>query len=66
MIDEWNAGQVSHVRIPQPVDFKIYCDESCHLENDGINVMVFGALRCDSDSVEPATRAIKDLRKKFG
>lgn len=66
MIDEWKGGQVSHVKEPTPVDFKIYCDESCHLEHDGNDVMVFGALRCESASVEPTVRAIKILRKKFG
>ena len=24
----------------------IYCDESCHLENDGMKAMVLGALWC--------------------
>ena len=66
MIDEWHAGQVTHARTPHPVDFKIYCDESCHLEHDGNNVMVFGALRCDASAVEQAVRSIKELRSKFG
>lgn len=65
MIDEWHAGNVSHVREPKPVDFKIYCDESCHLEHDGNDAMVFGALCCDASTVEPIVRAIKELRKKF-
>lgn len=26
--------------------FNIYCDESCHLENDGQKSMVLGAVSC--------------------
>jgi len=26
--------------------YNIYCDESCHLENDGEKVMVLGAIWC--------------------
>ncbi|MGV5193630.1 DUF3800 domain-containing protein [Pseudomonas aeruginosa] len=26
--------------------FNIYCDESCHLENDGQKAMVLGAVWC--------------------
>lgn len=29
--------------------FNIYCDESCHLENDGQPVMVLGALSCPTE-----------------
>ena len=65
MIDEWHAGKVSHVRKPKPVDFKIYCDESCHLEHDGNDAMVFGALCCDAPAVEPIVRAVKELRNRF-
>lgn len=28
----------------------IYCDESCHLERDDINVMVLGATSCDYEN----------------
>ena len=37
------------LKIPEPnmsQMFNIYCDESCHLENDGQPVMVLGALSC--------------------
>lgn len=45
-------------------DFKIYCDESCHLEHDGSNAMVFGALTCAGASVRDVDDAIKALRVK--
>jgi len=65
MIEEWAAGQLVLARTPHAVDYKVYCDESCHLEHDGCDVMVFGALRADASAVEPAIRAIKELRAKF-
>jgi uncharacterized protein DUF3800 len=65
MIEEWAAGQLARAKKPHPVDYKIYCDESCHLEHDGCDVMVFGALRADAAAVEPAVRAIKELRSKY-
>jgi hypothetical protein len=45
-------------------DFKIFCDESCHLPHDPSNVMVFGAIRCDSSLVQEVTISIMKLRDK--
>lgn len=45
-------------------DYKIYCDESCHLQSDESNVMVLGALRCTAPEVEKNVRAIKELRRR--
>lgn len=45
-------------------DYKIYCDESCHLEHDGINLMVLGALCCDAAEVTSTNDKIKTLREK--
>jgi hypothetical protein len=39
----------------------VYCDESCHLENDHIPVMVLGAVWCPADK----TRAISDALRKI-
>lgn len=30
-------------------EYNLYCDESCHLENDDSNVMVLGALILPKD-----------------
>lgn len=52
---------------PLPQDtqqFKIFCDESCHLQHDSNNVMVLGALCCPEYAVESLTRTIKFLRHK--
>lgn len=42
--------------------FNVYCDESCHLENDGQKAMVLGAVWCPSEAARKAAvrlRAIK-------
>lgn len=43
--------------------YKIYCDESSHLEHDGSNVMVIGAIRCPADQVVSFIKSIKVLRQ---
>ena len=42
----------------------IYCDESCHLPNDGQKAMVLGALWCDNVNVIEHHRAIAELKAK--
>lgn len=54
--------ELIHGKIKGAVDYKIYCDESCHLQHDGSNVMVLGALRCEAAHVERIVREIKALR----
>lgn len=44
----------------------IYCDESCHLENDGQRAMILGAVYCPADSHKQLSRAIKALKKEYG
>lgn len=31
--------------------YNLYCDESCHLENDGQKAMVLGAVWCPDDKL---------------
>lgn len=44
----------------------IYCDESCHLEHDGINVMGLGGLWCSKDKVKEINQRIKDIKIRNG
>ena len=44
----------------------IYCDESCHLENDGMKAMVLGALWCPADQRKLLSRKIKALKTEHG
>lgn len=42
----------------------IYCDESCHLENDGKKVMVLGAIYCNQLYVRKHFEAIREIKKR--
>ena len=44
----------------------IYCDESCHLENDNSDVMVLGGIYVDQDVKESYFQQIRSLKKKHG
>ena len=42
--------------------FNIYCDEACHLEQDGASVMVLGCTWCPIDRVEAISRRVRDIK----
>ena len=44
----------------------VYCDESCHLENDGFRSMVLGAVYCNADKTKDLSRKFRDLKRKHG
>lgn len=46
--------------------FNIYCDESCHLENDGINVMVLGAVWCPKSKISEVNNRIRQIKTRNG
>ena len=48
------------------ITYNIYCDESCHLEHDHINVMALGAVWCETDKVSQLASALRSLKKEFG
>lgn len=45
-------------------NYKIFCDESNHLENDSSNLMILGAIQCPEEEVIRANKTIKYLRHK--
>jgi Protein of unknown function (DUF3800) len=47
-------------------EYNVYCDESCHLENDGKKVMVLGAVLCPQKHIQNVTADIKDIKIKHG
>lgn len=49
-----------------PETFNIYCDESCHLENDHQKVMVLGAIWCPAEQAANLAAASRALKKQFG
>ncbi len=46
--------------------FNVYCDESCHLENDGQRVMVLGAVWCVSDKAREIATRIREIKRHHG
>lgn len=42
--------------------YKIFCDESCHLEHDGADIMVLGGIRCTDEKATALNKHIKWLR----
>jgi hypothetical protein len=45
-------------------DINIYCDESNHLEADGISTMVLGAIYAPIEKVKLASKRIKEIKVK--
>lgn len=46
------------------IEYSVYCDESCHLENDGQSVMVLGAVWCPTSKREEVFKRIREIKKK--
>ena len=46
--------------------FNVYCDESCHLENDGKSAMVIGAIWCPLEHVRQISHALRDILQRHG
>lgn len=47
-------------------DYNIYCDESCHLENDNIDPMVLGAIWCPTLKKKEITKRLIEIKSKYG
>jgi len=48
------------------MEYNIYCDESCHLENDGIKTMVLGAIWCNKDRKDDIFRQLRNIKSECG
>lgn len=46
--------------------FNIYCDESCHLENDRQKAMVLGAIWCPLEKTREIAVRLREIKKKHG
>lgn len=46
--------------------YNVYCDESCHLEHDGVPVMAWGAVTCPEGEVRSIAEAIRALKTAHG
>ncbi len=49
-----------------PQIINIYCDESCHLENDNQKVMVLGAIWCPYEKKDEIFERIREIKTKHG
>lgn len=47
-------------------EYNIYCDETCHLENDQASAMVLGALCCPVSKARAIAEAIRAIKKRHG
>lgn len=46
--------------------YNIYCDESCHLENDREPVMVLGAVWCHKSQSKSISQDLHNIKQKYG
>jgi len=46
--------------------FNIYCDESCHLENDQQQVMILGAVWCPLEKTQEIAIRIREIKQRHG
>ena len=44
------------------MDYNIYCDESCHLENDRSSTMVLGAVTCQRDQLSRISKELRQIK----
>ncbi|MEA3396037.1 MAG: DUF3800 domain-containing protein [Chloroflexota bacterium] len=49
-----------------PETYNIYCDESCHLEHDGQQAMVLGALWCPTSKYREIAARLREIKVKHG
>lgn len=47
-------------------NYNIYCDESCHLENDNNKSMVIGAVWCSANEKQKVFERIKSIKRNNG
>ena len=46
--------------------YNIYCDESCHLENDHQGIMVLGAIWCPLNKTREISVRVREIKRKHG
>lgn len=47
-------------------EFRIYCDETCHVETDAESHMVLGAVWCPRERVKEATQRLREIKVRHG
>lgn len=46
--------------------YNIYCDESCHLENDRQKAMLLGAVWCPIEEIKEISKRIREIKMQYG
>jgi hypothetical protein len=46
--------------------YNVYCDESCHLEHDGQDTMVLGAVWCAADKSREIAERLREIKQRHG
>lgn len=60
-------GTIEDQSLPvKSILYNIYCDESCHLENDGITAMALGAIWVDSSRVASLHKEFRAIVARHG
>ncbi|HBF35407.1 TPA: DUF3800 domain-containing protein [Candidatus Sumerlaeota bacterium] len=57
---------MNRANISESPIINIYCDESCHLENDGESVMLLGAVWCPKEKTHETFEHVRGLKQKHG
>lgn len=47
------------------MDYNFYCDESCHLPNDRIPIMVLGGIWCPVEKTREINNRIREIKAKY-
>jgi len=45
--------------------YNVYCDESCHLENDRLSIMALGCVWCAKDEIKRLSSEINQIKKEY-
>lgn len=45
-------------------EYNFYCDESCHLPNDGNSIMVLGGIWCPKEKSREINKRIREIKEK--
>jgi hypothetical protein len=47
------------------VEYNIYCDETCHIQNEDSDYMIIGSIYCPKAKVQEISQYIKKLKNKY-
>ena len=64
--ETFEGGCSGIVKMTESFHYNAYCNESCHLERDGIPVMALGAVTCPEREVRDVAESIRALKAAHG